>query len=159
MPDLAGIHHVKIPVSDLSRSVRWYREVFGMRPTLQFADSSDGVVRGAAGDMPGLGRVLVALRENPVAATGCKGFDPVGFAVNDRADLEQWATHLDGLGIPHSPVIDASIGWLLVFDDPDGVEIHLYTWEAHGIDQSGRPGYGMPVADPETWEPDPLRPL
>ncbi|TLF81176.1 VOC family protein [Nocardia cyriacigeorgica] len=151
MPDLAGIHHVKIPVSDLPRSVRWYREVFGFRPTMQFADSSDDVVRGVVGDIPGLG--MVALRENPEAAAGCKGFDPVGYAVNDRPDLEQWAEHLDGLGITHSPVIDASIGWILVFNDPDGLEIHMYTWAKHGIDQSGRPGYGTPIADPETWEP------
>ncbi len=61
MPDLAVVHHVKIPGSDLPRSVRWYREVFGFRPTMQFADSGDGDVRGAAGDIPGLG--MVALRE------------------------------------------------------------------------------------------------
>ncbi|WP_369023825.1 VOC family protein [Nocardia cyriacigeorgica] len=151
MADLAGIHHVKIPVSDLPRSVRWYREVFGFRPTMQFADSSDGVVRGAAGDIPGVG--FAALRENPEAAAGCKGFDPVCYAVNDRPDLDQWAAHLDGLGIPHSPVMDASVGWILVFNDPDGLKIHMYTWAEHGIDQSGRPGYGTAIDNPDTWEP------
>ncbi|WP_280485788.1 VOC family protein, partial [Nocardia cyriacigeorgica] len=87
MPDLAGIHHVKIPVSDLPRSVRWYREVFGFRPTMQFADSSDGVVRGAAGDIPGVG--VVALRVNAEAAAGCKGLGPGCYAVDDRPGLGQ----------------------------------------------------------------------
>ncbi|HEX5406404.1 MAG TPA: hypothetical protein VFX16_29365 [Pseudonocardiaceae bacterium] len=51
----------------------------------------------------------------------------------------------DGLGIPHSPVIEASIGWLLVFDDPDGLQLHLYSWTSHGIDRTGKFGYGQPV--------------
>jgi catechol 2,3-dioxygenase-like lactoylglutathione lyase family enzyme len=145
VPELAGIHHVKIPVTDLSRSLDWYGRVFGLKVTWEFPDA-DGVVRGAAGEMPGLGAVLVAFRENPEAARGCQGFDPVGFAVQEPADLESWARHLDTQRISHSPVIEASIGWLLVFNDPDGLELHLYSWSAHGIDHSARPGYGRPVA-------------
>ncbi|WP_280466539.1 hypothetical protein [Nocardia cyriacigeorgica] len=49
--------------------------------------------------------------------------------------------------------MDASVGWILVFHDPDGLEIHMYTWAEHGIDQSGRPGYGTAIDNPDTWEP------
>lgn len=42
--------------------------------------------------------------------------------------IEAWVAHLDALGIDHSPIIEASLGWLLVFDDPDGLQLHLYTW-------------------------------
>lgn len=146
-PQLAGIHHLKIPVTDLPRALAWYGRVFGFRPTIEFPDD-DGVIRGVAGVLPGLGDTMVAFRENLRAAQGCAGFDPIGFAVADRADVEKWAAHLDVQGIPHSPVIDASIGWLLVFNDPDGLELHLYSWATHGIDQSGRPGYGRPVSTP-----------
>lgn len=146
MPELAGIHHVKIPVTDLSRSLDWYRRVFGLKVTLEFPDA-DGVVRGAAGEMPGLGATLVGFRENPEAARGCQGFDPVGLAVQGRADMEAWAAHLDAQDVPHSPLIEASIGWLLVFHDPDGIELHLYSWAAHGNDHSARPGYGRPVTE------------
>ncbi|WP_199435522.1 VOC family protein [Qaidamihabitans albus] len=147
-PPLAGVHHVKIPVTDLPRSVSWYERVFGFRTTFEFPDD-DGVVRGVGGKVPGFGDTLVAFRENPAAAQGCKGFDPFGFAVRDRADIEAWAQYLDRLKIPRSPVIDASVGWLLVFNDPDGLELHLYSWEEHGIDQSGRTGYGRPVLQTE----------
>lgn len=146
-PELAGIHHVKIPVTDLARSLRWYREVFGFRVTIEFPDD-DGVLRGVGGTMPGLGDAVVALRENPKAAQGCAGFDPVGFGIADRADAESWAAYLDTLGIRHSPVIEASKGWLLVFNDPDGLELHLYTWADHGVDHSHRAGYGRPVVEP-----------
>jgi hypothetical protein len=37
-----------------------------------------------------------------------------------------WAGYLDELSVPHSPIIEASIGWLLVFNDPDGLELHLH---------------------------------
>ncbi|MQA10248.1 MAG: VOC family protein [Pseudonocardiaceae bacterium] len=143
-PELAGIHHVKIPVTDLARSVDWYGKVFGYRTTWEFPEA-DGVVRGVGGEVPGLGCTL-AFRVNPKAAEGCRDFDPVSFGVRDREHVEEWAAHLDGLGVPHSPVIEASLGWLLVFDDPDGLQLHLYSWAEHGIDQSHRPGYGRRVA-------------
>jgi catechol 2,3-dioxygenase-like lactoylglutathione lyase family enzyme len=144
MPELAGIHHVKIPVTDLAVSVDWYGKVFGFTTTMEFPEG-DGVVRGVAGEVAGLGDTMVTFRVNERAAAGCKDFDPVSFAVRDRADIEAWAAHLDGLGVGHSPVIDASIGWLLVFNDPDGLELHLYSWAAHGIDQADRPEYGRRV--------------
>jgi catechol 2,3-dioxygenase-like lactoylglutathione lyase family enzyme len=144
-PRLAGIHHVKIPVTDLARSIDWYGRVFGFQVTWEFADA-DGVVRGVGGDVPGMEPVGLCFRVNPEAAAGCRDFDPVSFGVDDREHVEEWAAHLDALGIGHSPVIEASIGYLLVFNDPDGLQLHLYSWAAHGIDQSARPGYGRPVA-------------
>ena len=145
MPELAGIHHVKMPVTDLDRSRDWYGRVLGFKVTYEFQDA-DGVVRGVAGEVPGLGDSMLCLRVNSQAAQGCQGFDPVSFAVRDRADVEAWAAHLDTLGVPHSPVIEASIGWLLVFSDPDGLDLHLYSWAAHGVDHGEVAGYGRPVA-------------
>jgi len=142
---LVGIHHVKFPVSDLARSRAWYERVFDLRPVLEFRDDHDGVVRGVAYEIPGLPEVGVALRENPAAARGIAGFDPVSFAVADHDAAQAWADRLDRLGVPHSPVMDATIGWILVFHDPDGTEIHLYSMERHGIDPTGRPHTGQPV--------------
>jgi catechol 2,3-dioxygenase-like lactoylglutathione lyase family enzyme len=150
--ELAGIHHVKIPVTDLARSLLWYRRVLGLRPTMEFREA-DGRVRGFAGEVPGLTRTMVAFRVNPAAAEGSRGFDPVSFAVESRDDLQRWTGHLDSLGVSHSPIVEASIGWLLIFDDPDGITLHLYTWAEHGIDVSGRSGYGAPIADPDAWQP------
>ena len=145
MPELAGIHHVKMPVTDLDRSRDWYGRVLGFKVTYEFQDA-DGVVRGVAGEVPGLGDSMLCLRVNSQAAQGCQGFDPASFAVRDKADVEAWAAHLDTLGVPHSPVIEASIGWLLVFNDPDGLDLHLYSWAAHGVDHGDVAGYGRPVA-------------
>ena len=145
MPAITGIHHIKFPVSDLAASRAWYERVLGFIVTLEFEDEDDGVVRGVAGTVPGLGDAGLALRENPSAAKGYAGFDPVSFGIADRAAAESWAAHLDSLGIDHSPVIEATIGWIVSFHDPDGLEIRLYSFALHGIDKSTTPGHGRPT--------------
>jgi hypothetical protein len=85
----------------------------------------------------------LALRERPDIA-GLSGFDPVIFAVADRAAVEAWSRRLDELGIAHRVEL-ATIGWIVVFHDPDGLEIHLYTRERHGHDMSDQPGRGLQV--------------
>jgi catechol 2,3-dioxygenase-like lactoylglutathione lyase family enzyme len=129
-PALDGIHHVKFPVRDLARSRAWYEQVFGLEVSAEFADAADGVVRGVAGTVPGLERSGIALRENEAAAAGVSGYDPIAFGVADRAALESWIGHLDRLGVPHSPMIEASAGWIISFHDPDGTELRLYSWAA-----------------------------
>ena len=142
---LKGVFGVKFPVSDLARSRAWYARVFGWEADYEFPDE-DGIVRGASGHLAGVTGTFLALRENPPAARGVAGADLINLLVEDRSSLEAWVARLDELGIDHSPLIDATIGWLLVLHDPDGIELHLYTSERHGIDQSGRPGYGRAVA-------------
>jgi catechol 2,3-dioxygenase-like lactoylglutathione lyase family enzyme len=46
-----GIHHLKLPVSDLARSREWYEPVLGYTVEREFPDD-DGVVRGVAGGCP-----------------------------------------------------------------------------------------------------------
>jgi hypothetical protein len=56
-------------------------------------------------------------------------------------------------GIPHDVVPD-TLGMVVVFHDPDGLEIHLYSQERHGLDMSGKAGYGRPVTQPPANWPD-----
>lgn len=143
-PPLAGIHHVKLAVSDLQASREWYSRVFGFTPELEFPDD-DGVVRGLTGHVPGVENTGVALRENPDAVKWSSGFDPVCFGVPTNDDVERWADYLDLIGVPHSPVIKATIGSLLIVRDPDGTEVRLYSWERHDGEDAikrGRPVTG-----------------
>jgi catechol 2,3-dioxygenase-like lactoylglutathione lyase family enzyme len=141
-PQLAGIFGVKFPVRDLAVSRAWYEQVFGLDLAYEFPDD-DGVVRGVAYTAPGLGDTAVALRERPDVA-GLSGFDPVIFAVDDRAAVHAWAAHLDGLGVANQ-VVEATIGWMVLFHDPDGLEFHLYSRDRGDLDNSGKPGFGRPA--------------
>jgi|GEM_PF-541260 len=141
-PALAGIFAVKLPVRDLAAARAWYERVFDLRPIFEFPDD-DGVVRGVAYQINGLDTGL-ALRERPDVA-GLSGFDPVIFAVADRAAIDAWSHHLDELRIEHQVAL-ATIGWIIVFHDPDGLEIHLYSRERHGQDMTGAAGRGRAVS-------------
>ena len=46
--EILGVHHIKIPVSDLPRSRAWYERVFDLEPRMEFRDDHDGVVRGVS---------------------------------------------------------------------------------------------------------------
>ena len=122
--EILGLHHIKVPVTNLARSRAWYERVFELKPTMEFPDD-DGVVRGVA--YRPLGGFSLALRENPAVARGIAGYDPFAILLQGRADIDAWAARLDSLGVEHSPVIEASIGWMLAFLDPDGLELRLYT--------------------------------
>ena len=37
-PQLAGIHHVKLPVTDLARSWEWYQTLLGYRVQIEFVE-------------------------------------------------------------------------------------------------------------------------
>lgn len=125
VPQLLGWRNVKIPVTDLGVALDWYGKVLGFQPTLEFPDR-EGIVRGVHGELPGLGEVL-ALREDPAAARGLGVFAIANFEVADRDALQTWVAHLDELGVAHDAIVDVPRLSILVFRNPDGQEIHLYT--------------------------------
>lgn len=129
MSVLCGIHHVKLPVTDVARSREWYERVLGLELDVEFVE--DGTLMGVALNDPDL-TVCVALRRDPDLARALKGFDPVTLAVATHADLRGWVARLDGLGEPHDGIITGHQGWALVgLRDPDGLEVRLYTLQRH----------------------------
>ena len=134
-PALDGLHHLKLPVADLDRALRFYARVLGAERIAE-ADhhrENDGALYAMILKVPGLGAFL-ELRLNPDQAERQRGFDPFTIAVEDRATLERWAGFLGGLAVPHSPVLTAIQAWVLVVEDPDGHRFRLYTRETHGRD-------------------------
>jgi catechol 2,3-dioxygenase-like lactoylglutathione lyase family enzyme len=128
-PALAGIHHLKLPVTDLARSREWYRSRLGYQVTVEFVEQ--GKLMGYAMEHPNGGPPL-GLRLDPDRARAAAGFDYFAIGVPDRATIEQLATCLDGLGQQHAGVHRASFGWILpVLLDPDGHQLRFYTIEHH----------------------------
>lgn len=146
---LCGVSAVKLPVTSLAASRAWYDRVFGFEIAFEFRDD-DGVVRGLSGHLDGVPNTYLALREDPETAQALSGWNLVNWAVADRGQVDAWAVRLDGLGVAHSPPIDATVGWMLVLHDPDGHELHLYARQRHGIVQTGRRGYGSAAPPPST---------
>ena len=133
---ILGLHHMKIPVSDLRASRQWYERVFELETLTEFRDDEDGVVRGVV--YRAKGDLVLSLRENEAAAKGVAGFDPFAIMLRGRDDIEFWARRLESLAVDHEPIIDATIGYILAFDDPDGLQLRFYTLNERGADLEGR---------------------
>ena len=118
-----GIHHVKLPVSDVAASRAWYERVLGFTLEIEFVE--DGVVRGVALGRDGVG---LALREDPERAKAMSGFDALALLVPTREQVHAWQARLDEAGEPHGGVVTGHRGGavLVGLHDPDGIEIRLY---------------------------------
>ena len=128
-PALAGVHHLKLPVSELARSCQWYRSRLGYDVTVEFVEQ--GKLMGYVLEHPNGGPPL-ALRLAPIRARAAAGFDYFAIGVPGKAALDELAARLTALGEDHDGVHFASIGWVLPdLHDPDGHEVRFYTIEQH----------------------------
>lgn len=120
---------VKLPVTDLARSVHWYRRFLDLR--LWFEIIEDGVLRGAALIDPQQ-RFNIALRDRSVCASqpDLHGFDVVAFLPADRAVLEDLIERCDRFGIDHGAIQDGPEGSRLDVPDPDGTVLRFYHFTA-----------------------------
>lgn len=125
IPDLDQIAQVKLPVTDLARSVWWYTRFLGLRVWTEFAE--DGVLRGAAMIDPH-GRYSIALRDRIVCANtpDLRGFDIIAFRPASRAALDAIAERCDRLGIARGDIIETAAGPRLDVPDPDGTVLRFY---------------------------------
>jgi catechol 2,3-dioxygenase-like lactoylglutathione lyase family enzyme len=129
-PVLAGIHHLKLPVTDLTRSREWYQSRLGYQVEAEFVEQ--GRLMGVALRHP-RGGPRLALRLDPGRARAAAGFDYFSIGVPDREE-------------EHVGVHWASIGWILPYlHDPDGHEIRFYTHEHH---TEPEPGQVTTIHDP-----------
>ncbi|SHN76329.1 Catechol 2,3-dioxygenase [Geodermatophilus obscurus] len=135
-PRLDGVHHLKLPVSDLARSRAWYESRLGYRLHIEFVE--DGFLRGVALSHPRGGPEL-ALRLDPDRAAAVAGFDYFSIGVPSEEDMHDLAVRLTALGDEHGGVHRTSIGWILPSThDPDGHEVRFYTTQRHaGVPSDG----------------------
>ena len=147
-PVLAGIHHLKLPVTDLARSLEWYRSRLGYQVQVEFVEQ--GTLMGYALAHPAGGPNL-GLRLDPDRARAAAGFDYFAIGVPGKGAIDDLARKLDKLGQPHAGVHRASLGWILPeVLDPDGHALRFYTMEHH-TDMA--PGETTTIRDPrETAE-------
>lgn len=132
------LHHIAITVTDLDASVAWYERVFGIQHRLD-APHHGGIGKVLADDAMELMIVLHRHDRNDGTsfAETVTGLDHVGFAVPTRADLEAWQAHLESNGVARvdvadraltqSPIADEPYGSVLVFRDPDNVQLELFS--------------------------------
>lgn len=122
-PSILGLHHARVPVTNVLRSHDWYVTVFGFEPRLMLEE--EDTVTGVVLEHP-TGFTLVLI-EAPERAAALRGFCAVALCVGERDDLERWCCRLDAMEIVHSEIRNSHFGWYVEVPDVDGVVIELHT--------------------------------
>ena len=136
-PATAHLNHVALTVTDLDASVQWYGKVFGLAHRMDVPHEG-GIGKLLSDDEFAL--VFVLHRHD--VSTGKAfhesrtGLDHVGLGVPTRDDLLAWQEHLAGHGVvrtevadrplTQSPIADEPYGSVLVFRDPDNIQLELF---------------------------------
>lgn len=124
---LLGICQVKVPVTDLLRSARWYMKLLDLRLVREFVE--DGEVVGAvlAPTTPGF-VISVRLRDRIPGQPEMPGFDLFSLRVSNVEALRALAQRCEDLGAVCGEIVDRGTdGHHLDVTDPDGTNIRFLT--------------------------------
>jgi glyoxylase I family protein len=127
-----SIQHIRLTVTDIMLSRKFYDSVFGWPVALEVPADADAETREKLrflydGILYRAGDLLVGLR--PVANDrfdeNRAGLDHLAFRVSTKAELDAAAVHLDDLGVAHEPIKDIGTSHILEFRDPDNIALEL----------------------------------
>lgn len=125
-PAVTGIHHLSLTTTDLERSVAWYSDLLGL---IKIMDEPHDGGRAVVLMQPQSG-LFIGLHSHDTNAgerfaETRTGLDHVSFGVANREVLEAWQERLTERGVVHSPIADVSYGSVLVFRDPDNIQLEF----------------------------------
>jgi catechol-2,3-dioxygenase len=123
-----ALNHVALTVRDLGVSGPWYQTLIGADPALD--EHTDAGFRHLVWAFDN--GTLFGIHQHDRDIEGGQftefraGLDHVGFGCASRAELQEWAEKLTGLGIEHGGIVDAHYGSGVSFRDPDGNALEFF---------------------------------
>ena len=127
MPSITGAHHAALTVSDADASASWYCDLLGMQVVLS---GDDETVQFRVMAHPESGWFLGVRQYAGHSADRFDefhtGLDHLAFGVSTRAELEAWERELAQRGVPYSPIAETPIGSVIVFRDPDNIQLEFW---------------------------------
>ena len=124
-----GVGLVSLSVSDLHRSLEFYRDVLKL-PLLQ--NPINGTKFEGEEAMCLIGQTALVLQCHANHEGGAfdprrTGLDHLAFHVSSREVLEEWEALLDESACSHSGIVEVEDwGWMIEFRDPDGIQLELF---------------------------------
>lgn len=132
-PRLGGIHHVRIPVSDVNVSADWYSEVLGLQVVL--VEEEENEVIGTVFSL-GEGPSRLGLHHDPTRAAALAGFCVLAITVDPPGTISGWDAWLTQIKAVHSPMVEGPLGKFIDVSDPDRIIIQLHTPEHPTVEES-----------------------
>ena len=134
----AKLHHLALTVTDLDTSIPWYEQVFGIKFMMDVPHEGGVGKLLADADMS----LMIVLHRHDanggeLFSERVTGLDHPGFFVPSRDDVVAWQDHLEAAGVvrsdvankplTQSPIADEPYGCVLVFRDPDNIQLELFS--------------------------------
>jgi catechol 2,3-dioxygenase-like lactoylglutathione lyase family enzyme len=122
---VVGVRQIKLPVSDLAVSARWYADLFDLQLANEFAEG--GAVTGVVLADHEAGFVIgLRLREHCASTPVLAGFDVCAFMLRTPEHMSIVIARCAELGIAHGEVHDrGEFGIALDVADPDGTVLRF----------------------------------
>ncbi|MFN2641046.1 MAG: VOC family protein [Actinomycetota bacterium] len=126
MPEIQGVNHVALTVTDVEKSLAWYEKVLGVQKIME--DKNADYARAVTI----VGTLIIGFTSHASTPPGDTfsefriGLDHVGFGCADKSTVEEWAAHLDSVGVSHSGVMDSGYGFHVNFRDPDNNALEFF---------------------------------
>jgi catechol 2,3-dioxygenase-like lactoylglutathione lyase family enzyme len=123
---IEGLDHVALTVTDVPRSVAWYRDTLGFERYYEEAWGDRPAVVGAGGT----GLALFGASAPASAAQPAKNALTVRHVAfrTDRVSWEELRARLSRDAVPYE-VDDHGISQSIYFDDPDGHQVEVTTYD------------------------------
>ncbi|WP_373353974.1 VOC family protein [Pseudoroseicyclus sp. CXY001] len=123
-PPETRIGHVHLKVSDLERSIAFYRDVLGFDEVMRYGPSA--AFLSAGGYHHHIGLNTWDSRGGPPAPRGSAGLYHTAILYPDRASLAEALQRVIAAGVPLSGAADHGVSEAIYFDDPDGNGVEIY---------------------------------
>jgi catechol 2,3-dioxygenase-like lactoylglutathione lyase family enzyme len=134
MPDFTGVSHIELTVRDANASAEWYERVLGMRRLVELSEHTTPGVSARVINLVhptarfALGLITHDSGDEDAFSEFRVGLDHLALEVDTRSELEKWSEHLNGCGALHSAITDMEYGSVLVFRDPDNIQLEFFVY-------------------------------
>jgi glyoxylase I family protein len=136
IPRIEGFGHIDLTVTDSERSVQWWREVLGFRLVATFGRPGHRVWSMNHPSGVPIGLVVHDETKRGSFDERSVGLDHFALRVRDRSTLEEWASHLDQLGVLHSGIQEENGGPLISLRDPDNIQVELWAFDPDLVERA-----------------------
>lgn len=127
MPEISGLHHLALTVTDVERSAAWYQDLLGVVEVL--GDTNDEVSYKVLAD-PASGTMFGLRQYTAGSGDGFDefrtGLDHLAFEVTSAEELAAWEAELAARDVEYTPAAETPIGTVVVFRDPDRIQLEFW---------------------------------